>query len=126
MENKSNVIIILLVVLIGAVAGGDLLTGIDNAVRASLSPMYAKIAEIDRTEKSIENKLNAGGNGYSNASLTAIQNTLSQIQNKINTNGANAQQPQQPPTSQSAEPSSQASSPAPFAVKTPAEKPMQG
>ena len=95
MENKSNVIIILLVVLIGAVAGGGLLTGIDNAVRASLSPMYAKIAEIDRTEKSIENKLNASGN--SSASLSAIQNELSQIQNKINTNGANVQQPQMPP-----------------------------
>ena len=84
MENKSNVIIILLVVLIGAVAGGDLLTGIDNAVRASLSPMYAKIAEIDRTEKSIENKLNASGNGNSSAFFAAIQNELSQIQNRIN------------------------------------------
>ena len=97
MENKSNVIIILLVVLIGAVAGGGLLTGIDNAVRASLSPMYAKIAEIDRTEKSIENKLNASGNGNSSAFFAAIQNELSQIQNRINTNGANVQQPQMPP-----------------------------
>jgi protein-disulfide isomerase len=98
MENKSNVIIILLVVLIGVVSGVGLLTGINNAVRASVSPMYAKLAEIDRAEKGIENKLNAGGNGYSNASLAAIQNELAQIKNKINTNGANAQQPQMPPS----------------------------
>jgi len=94
MENKSSLIIVLLVILIGVVSGVGLLTGVNNAVRASLSPIYAKLAEIDRTEKSIENKLNAGGNGNSNASLIAIQNELSQIKNKIN---ANVEQPQMPP-----------------------------
>jgi len=96
MENKNSVIIILLVVLIGVFSGVGLLTGINNAVRSALSPLNAKLAEIDRTEKTIEYKLNAGGNGNSNASLAAIQNELAQIQNKINAIGANAQ-PQQPP-----------------------------
>jgi protein-disulfide isomerase len=86
MENKNNVIIILLVVLIGIISGVGLLTGISNAVRAALNPLYYRIAEINRTEKNVENK------------LSAIQNELSQIQNKINTNGVNAQQPQMPPS----------------------------
>ena len=79
MENKSNVIIILLVVLIGIVAGVGLLTGINSAIGGALRPLYARIVRIDRTEKSIEDK-------------------LTQIQNKINTVGFNAQQPQQPPS----------------------------
>ena len=63
MENKNNVIIVLLVVLIGVVSGVGLLIGINNAVGVALSPLNAKLAEIDRTEKSIEDKLNAQGNG---------------------------------------------------------------
>ena len=85
MENKNNVIIVLLVVLIGVVSGAGLLTGINNAVRGALSPLNARLAAIDRAEKSIENR------------LSAIQSELAQAQNRINTNGVNAQQPQQPP-----------------------------
>ena len=70
MENKSNVIIILLVVLIGVVSGVGLLTGVNNAVVASLSPLNTKLAVINSTEKNIENE-------------------LIQIQNKINTIGVN-------------------------------------
>ena len=76
MENKNNVFIILLVVLIGVVSGVGLLTGVNNAVVASLSPLNTKLAVINSTEKNIENE-------------------LIQIQNKINTIGVNAQQPQQ-------------------------------
>ncbi len=80
MENKNSAIIILLVVLIGVVSGVGLLIGINNAVRVALGPLNVRIAEIDRTEKSIENRLGE----------------LAQIQDKINAIGANAQ-PQQPP-----------------------------
>ena len=93
MENKNNVLIVLLVVLIGVVSGLGLLTGINNAVKAALSPMNVKLAEITMRQKSIEDKLNAQGNGNVPAD---IQNALQQIQNKINTISANAQQPQQP------------------------------
>ena len=97
MENKNNVVVILLMVLIGVISGVGLLIGIDNAVGVALSPLNAKLAAISRMQKSIEYKLNTLGNGNSNDSLTAIQNELAQIKDKINTNGPNAQQPQQPP-----------------------------
>lgn len=97
MENKNSIVVILLVVLIGVVSGVGLLTGINNAVRSALSPLYAKLAEIDRTQKSIESRLNAGGNGNANPSLAAIQGELAQILNRINANGFNGPQPQQPP-----------------------------
>ncbi len=87
MENKNNIIIILLVVLIGAASGLGLLIGVSNAVRVALGPLHYRIAEIDSTEKSIESK------------LSAAQSELAQIKNKINTISANAQpqQPQAPP-----------------------------
>lgn len=96
MENKNNVVVILLVVLIGVMAGIGLLTGINNAVGVALSPLNAKLAEITMRQKSIEEKLNAGG-GNSSVSLAAIQSELSQIRDKINSVGGNAPQPQQPP-----------------------------
>jgi protein-disulfide isomerase len=101
MENKNNTVVILLVVLIGAVSGLGLLIGINNAVRITLTPLYAKLAEIDRAEKSIENRLNTQGSG--NAAPSAdIQNQLQMLQNRINmlgNGGTNGQQPQpqQPP-----------------------------
>jgi protein-disulfide isomerase len=98
MENKNNVVVVLLVVLIGVISGVGLLTGINNAVGVALSPLNAKLAAIDRAEKSIENKLNAGNNGGVYNMLTAIQSQLSQIQTRLNSNGGgNAQQPQQTP-----------------------------
>jgi len=97
MENKSNVTVILLVVLIGAVAGLGLLKGITYAVRVALSPLNAKLASIERGEMNIENRLNAQNNGNSSGSLASIQNDLQQIQNKLNSINTNAQQPQQPP-----------------------------
>ncbi len=99
MENKNNAIIILLVVLISAVSGVGLLIGINNAVRVAMSPLYARLAEINMTEKSIESKLDGGGKGTANTNpaLDNIQNELVQLQNKINANGGNAQQPQMPP-----------------------------
>ena len=51
MENKNNVIVILLVVLIGVVSGVGLLIGINNAVGVALSPLNAKLAEIDDASK---------------------------------------------------------------------------
>jgi protein-disulfide isomerase len=80
MENKNNVVVILLVVLIGAVSAVGLLIGINNAVGAALSPLSARLAIISKTEKSIENKLNE----------------LAQIQNRFNTNVPNVPQPPQP------------------------------
>ena len=96
MENKNNVIVILLVVLIGVVLGLGLLTGINNAVRVALNPMNVKLAEITMRQKNIEDKLNAQGNGNVTAD---IRNELRQIRNKINAIGANAQfqGPQAPP-----------------------------
>jgi protein-disulfide isomerase len=101
MENKNNVVVILLVVLIGIVSGVGLLAGINNAIGSALSPLNAKLAAIARAESSIESKLNTAGNtGNSNPSLALIQNELAQIQGRMNANGQNgqqAQQPQQPP-----------------------------
>jgi protein-disulfide isomerase len=97
MESKNNVVVVLLVVLIGIVSGIGLLIGIDNAIGVALNPLNVKLAEIERTEKSIESKLNAQGAG-GNAALPMadIQKQLEQLQNKLNTIGTNAPQPQQP------------------------------
>ena len=95
MDGKNNIVVVLLVVLIGVMSGLGLLMGINNAVGVALSPVNAKLAEIDRSVKVIDSKLNAGGN---NPALLNIQNELAQIQNKLNSNnGGNAPQPQQPP-----------------------------
>ncbi len=96
MENKNSVVVVLLVVLIGIVAGVGLLIGINNAVGVALSPLYAKIAQIESTQKSIENKLNAQGSGNSSDSLAAIQRDLAQLSQRVN--AGNGQQPQQPPS----------------------------
>ena len=97
MKDNSTIIIVILVVLIGIAAGVGLLVGINNAVGVAINPLYNKISEIERTEKSLESKLNTQGGGNSNLaeSLAAIQGQLAQIK----ANGGNAQQPQpqQPP-----------------------------
>jgi len=95
MKDNSTLIIVLLVVLIGIATGAGLLIGINNAVGVALNPLYNKISEIERTEKSLENKLNSQGSGNGNLadSLAAIQSQLAQI--KANA-GNGQQQPQQP------------------------------
>jgi protein-disulfide isomerase len=98
MENKSNITVILLVVLIGVFSGVGLLIGINNAIGVALNPLNTKLAVIENSVRNIENKLNTGAvGGNQNAALASIQDALTQLQNKINANGANAQQPQQPP-----------------------------
>ena len=93
MESKNNVVIVLLVVLIGAVAGVGLLNGISNTMGNALRPVDARLNEINQTVKNIENKLNEQGNAKD--SLAAIQRQLAQIDNKFQ---GNAPQPQQPPS----------------------------
>jgi len=99
MENKNNVVVILLIVLIGIVTGVGLLIGVNNAVGVALNPLNAKLSEVIIQQKNIEERLNAQGNGApsGNLPLAAIQKQLEDIQNKINTPGGNAPQPQQPP-----------------------------
>ena len=105
MENKNNIVVVLLLILIGLITGIGLLIGISNAVGVALAPTNARVAEINRSVKVIENRLNTLGNnqGNSNSSyaITEIQRQLEQIQNKINAiavNGPQAQpQAQQPP-----------------------------
>ena len=95
MDNKNNVIIVLLVVLIGAVSGVGILTGINNAVKNAVSPLDTKISEISSQLSRIELKLNdQGGGGSAN-----MEAQLQQIANKINSLGNNAQPQgqQQPP-----------------------------
>jgi len=91
MEQKNNVVVVLLIVLIGIIAGIGLLVGIGNSVSVALSPVNAKLSEVLIREKNIEDKLNNGGGGNPSG-LADIQKQLEQIQNKIN-----AAQPAQPP-----------------------------
>ncbi len=102
MENKNSLFIVLLIVLIGIVSGLGLLTGIERAVNAAVSPLNARLAAIERAQVSIEYKLNAmggAGGGAGGTALAAIQNQLNMIQNRMNSgNGFNGQQvPPQPP-----------------------------
>jgi len=80
MESKNSVVVVLLAVLIGIASGVGLLIGINNSVSAALNPLYAKVAEIDRTVNNIESKMNAtSGNSNIGASLASIQSQLAQL-----------------------------------------------
>jgi protein-disulfide isomerase len=94
MENKSNVIVVLLVVLIGVVSGVGLLIGINNAVGNALRPIDAKLDDLNKKVKSIEGKLNDQGGGKIKESLSDIKKELGQIGSRIS-NGP--QRPSAPP-----------------------------
>jgi protein-disulfide isomerase len=96
MENKNNVIIVLLVVLIGVVAGVGLLIGIGNAVGGALSPLNAKLAVIENTEKNIQARLNTIDNLRS--SLDNLQGELAQLRGRVG--AGNGPQPSFPPQQQ--------------------------
>jgi protein-disulfide isomerase len=89
MEQKNNLVAILLVVLIVLVAGVGFFIGVSNAVGVALNPLNSRLAAI-------ENKLNAQGAGNDSVALADIKKELGEIKNKISANG-NAQQVQQPP-----------------------------
>jgi len=98
MEQKNNLVVILLVVLIGVITGVGFLIGIGNAVGVALNPLNTRLAAIESEQRNIESKLNSVGNqGNTAEPLANIQKELAQIKDKINTNGA-AAQPQQPPS----------------------------
>ncbi len=95
MENKNNVIVVLLVILIGIFAGVGLLIGIGNSVGVAIGPMNTKIAEIAIQQKYIEKELallSNNGSGAVGQRLTDVQNQLTQLTNKIDTAVANAGQ----------------------------------
>jgi protein-disulfide isomerase len=96
MESKNTLIIVLLIVLIGVLAGVGLLIGIDNAVGVALAPLHAKISAIEREQRSIETRLYAQVNNNASLPLADIERELGQIQGKINTLGNAPQQPQGP------------------------------
>jgi protein-disulfide isomerase len=103
MESKNNLIVVLLIVLIGFVAGVGLLTGINNSVGNALSPLNSRLSAIEREQRSIESKLNSQPNVNVSTPLADIQRDLLQIQYKMNTLGSNGgqqpqQQQQQPPS----------------------------
>ena len=92
MESKNSVIVVLLVILIGVVSGVGLLIGINNAIGNALNPLNAKLSEIDRAQKNIENKLNT-------QDLSSLKDSLSTIQKQITelrANVGNAQRPAAP------------------------------
>src|SRR5437016_4136340 len=97
MENKNNVVIVLLVILIGLVSGVGLLIGIGNAIGVAMGPLNAKLEAIEKEQKSIEAKLNSQEGG--SIPVADIQRQLAQIQNRIGAGaGAQQQQPQMPPS----------------------------
>ena len=97
MEQKNNLVVILLVVLIGVITGVGFLIGIGNAVGVALNPLNTRLAAIESEQRNIESKLSAVGNqGNTAKPLANIQKELAQIRDKINTNVA--PQPQQPPS----------------------------
>ena len=51
MEQKNNIMAILVVVLIGLVAGLGLVIGIGNSVGVALSPLNAKLAVIEKIDR---------------------------------------------------------------------------
>ncbi|MBF0511731.1 MAG: thioredoxin domain-containing protein [Candidatus Omnitrophica bacterium] len=85
MDNKNNLIILLLVILIAAVSGLALVIGVNNTVRVAIGPLNVKLSEIERGQISLENKLNA-----LETQLGGIQKDLGTIQ--IKGNGGNLPQ----------------------------------
>jgi len=94
MENKNNVIIVLLVVLIAVVSGVGFLIGINNAVGSALMPLQVKLSQVDDEIKGIEKRLNNQGNGKVMESLNEVKRQLGQIKGQISNN---PQRPSAPP-----------------------------
>jgi protein-disulfide isomerase len=103
MDSKNTVVIVLLVVLIGVLAGVGLLIGIDNAVGVAIAPLHAKMAAIEREQRSIETRMYAQGSSNVSAPLADIERELGQIQGKISSLGSGPQQPQGQQAPQAAE-----------------------
>ena len=76
MENKNNIVIILLIVLIGVVSSIGLLIGVNNAIAVALNPINARLVEIERSVRVIEVRVNNGTGGGVGVDLSGIQNQL--------------------------------------------------
>lgn len=85
---KNNLIVILLLVLIGVMAGLGLLFGITNAVQVAMTPLVERVNETAANQKNIEQKLNA-----ISASLANLDRRLKQAPQP-------AAKPQQQPPSE--------------------------
>ena len=81
---KNNIVVILLVVLIGILAGLGLLFGIGNAVQVAVSPMVQRLAEISVAQRGIEQHLrSAGSSDQMAARLAAIEQKINQLDQKL-------------------------------------------
>jgi len=83
MENKSNIIVILLAVLIAVVAAVGVQVTISNAVINALRPLDAKIDEINKKVSKIESKLKGQSDGRIKEALSDIKKDLGQIKSRI-------------------------------------------
>ena len=94
---KSNILVVFLVVLIGVLSGVALLVGINNTVQVAMAPLAAQLNQMEASQRLIVQKLNtpAGDTQILNR-LSAIENQLVALQNKI-VSGAPTPMPPQPP-----------------------------
>ena len=97
---KSNVLIIVLIVFVGAFSGISLLGGINNAMRLAIAPVDVKLNQISQEQREILQRLNekpAGADAQVLNRLTGIEKQLTALQNKV-TARAPAFAPPQPPS----------------------------
>lgn len=84
---KNNFLVVVVVILIGILAGIALLIGINNVNQLALAPVTARLNLIEVTQKMILQKLggsNQAGSSQLTDKLTEIQNQLISVQSKLN------------------------------------------
>ncbi len=74
---------IVLVVILGLLAGLLLLRGIYSSVRLATAPLYMQLNQIEANQKSILNKLNGSNNSDVAKQLSDIANQLKVVQGKL-------------------------------------------
>ncbi|MBI3602198.1 MAG: thioredoxin domain-containing protein [Candidatus Omnitrophica bacterium] len=88
---KNNILKVVLVVMVGVLAGTSLLLGIGNMVSVALWPLMAQVREMTVIQRDIQRKLNSQTGGNVTAQLMVMNQRLALLEAKLNGAAAFAQ-----------------------------------
>jgi protein-disulfide isomerase len=88
---KNTVLIVILVVLLGVLAGIALLLGVSSTVQMAMSPIMARLNQVEATQKLIVQRI--GESGAMSSQLSSIESQLKSIQDKFGGNAPAAPEP---------------------------------
>ena len=96
---KNNILKVVLVVMVGVLAGTSFLFGMDNVVSTALGPLTAHVREMTLIQRDIQRRLNSQAGGNVAAQLMVMNQRLALLEAKLNGAAAFAQnqRPMMPP-----------------------------